>query len=242
MAFNIFNYLHKGKVDKVRLIIITDGKMPRSLNVLESEKINDLLIEFSVIDIEYLYKIRLSEFNNSKSVVNVKLPYLKVPFESEDYQSYLAVVPGHLLVNIYEQHGQKLFEQNVRTFLQFKGGVNKGLRITIEKTPQLFFAYNNGITATATKVDCDERDIVQIENFQIVNGAQTTSAIYSAYKKYGLDVSLVSVQMKLSVLKNTDTENKFVSKISEYANTQNKVSKSDFFSNSIFHREMSRKG
>lgn len=41
--------------------------------------------------------------------------------------------------------------------------------------------------------------------------------------------------MKLSVVKNI--ENDFVSKVSEYANTQNKINKSDFFSSSPFHKE-----
>jgi hypothetical protein len=57
-------------------------------------------------------------------------------------------------------------------------------------------------------------------------------------KNMKLDVSKVSVQMKLSVVKEKDKQNDFVSKVSEYANTQNKVNKSDFFSNSPFHKQM----
>jgi hypothetical protein len=99
----------------------------------------------------------------------------------------------------------------------------------------MFFAYNNGITATATNIEINNNKIIQIKNFQIVNGGQTTSAIYAAHKKNNLDISNISVQMKLSVVKNI--ENDFVSKVSEYANTQNKINKSDFFSNSPFHKE-----
>lgn len=44
--------------------------------------------------------------------------------------------------------------------------------------------------------------------------------------------------MKLSVVKEKEKHHDFVSKVSEYANTQNKVNKSDFFSNNPYHKEM----
>jgi hypothetical protein len=103
----------------------------------------------------------------------------------------------------------------------------------------MFFAFNNGITATATSVTLSKSgNISKIENLQIVNGGQTTSAIYAAYKNFGQDVSNVSVQMKLSVVKDVEHQDEFVSKVAEYANTQNKINNSDFFSNSPFHKEI----
>ena len=239
MAYNIYRYKQNNQINKVRLIVLTDGKATRSLGDLPSEIIDKINIEFRVIDIEYIYKIYLSESNNNEFELDVDLPCLEIPTVSQSYKSYLSILRGNHLVDIYEQFGQKLFEQNVRTFLQFRGNVNKGLRNTIEYNPDMFFAYNNGITATATDVKLDDNgNIIKIVNFQIVNGGQTTSAIYAAKKISKLDVSEVSVQMKLSVVKDRDKQNKFVSDVSEYANTQNKVNKSDFFSNSIFHREM----
>jgi len=240
MAYNIYNYYNKNKIDKVKLIIITDGKATRNLLELESETIDGIQIDFRVIDIEYLHKIYLSENSGGDFEINIKLPSLEIETSSDEYKSYLSYMKGSDLANIYGQFGQKLFEQNVRTFLQFRGNVNKGLKNTIEYNPEMFFAYNNGITATASEVEMDNfGNIINIKNFQIVNGAQTTSAIYasSINKKNPIDVSKVSVQMKLSVVKDKEKQNDFVSKVSEYANTQNKVNKSDFFSNSPFHKE-----
>ncbi|MDA8229574.1 MAG: AIPR family protein [Desulfitobacterium hafniense] len=239
MAFNIFRYIHDKHVNKIRLIILTDGKITRTLSELPPEHIDGILTEFRVVDIEYIYKAFLSEYNNSDSEFELDLPCLEIPTLSDEYKSFLTVIKGDQIVNIYEKFGQKLFEQNVRTFLQFKGSVNKGIRNTIEYKPEMFFAYNNGITATATEVELDQNgNITKILNLQIVNGGQTTSAIYAAKKNSKLDVSNVSVQMKLSVVKDREKQNDFVSKVSEYANTQNKVNKSDFFSNSPFHKEM----
>ena len=68
------------------------------------------------------------------------------------YEAYLIVVPGTQLAAIYDRWGARLLEQNVRVFLQARGGVNKGMRNTIENDPTMFFAYNNGVTATAEAV------------------------------------------------------------------------------------------
>ena len=241
MAYNINKLSRQEKISKLRLMILTDGKATRNLVELPSEHIGNFIVDFRVIDIKYLYKIYLSENSGGDFEINIKLPSLEIKTSSNEYKSYLSYMKGSDLANIYGQFGQKLFEQNVRTFLQFRGNVNKGLRNTIEYNPEMFFAYNNGITATASEVEVDDMGyIINIKNFQIVNGAQTTSAIYasSINKKNPIDVSKVSVQMKLSVVKDKERQNDFISKVSEYANTQNKVNKSDFFSNSPFHKEI----
>lgn len=237
MAYNIAQYLSGKQVERVRLIVLTDGKMTKTLTDLPSESIAEIPLDFRVIDIDYIYRIYLSEIAEQDFEVEVDLPCLKVSTESDQYQSYLSVVPGSLLVDVYERYGQKLFEQNVRTFLGARGATNVGLKNTIEFLPEMFFAYNNGITATASDLEFDAKGHIKtIKNFQIVNGGQTTSSIYAASKK--LDVSKVSVQMKLSVVKDKEKEHTFVSDVSRSANTQNKVNASDFFSNSPFHKEM----
>lgn len=237
MAFQITQYLSANKIRKIRFILLTDAKAPKKLTQLGSEVLLGFEVEFRVIDINYLFRLFMSEQIAGDYEAEVNLPCLKIA-SNETYQSYLAVIQGLDLVKVYDKYGQKLFEQNVRTFLQFRGGVNKGLRNTIQYNPEMFFAYNNGITATATEVELNESgNISKIKNLQIVNGGQTTSAIYAAHKTAKLDVSNVAVQMKLSIVKNPEKTHEFVSKVAEYANTQNKVNPSDFFSNSPFHKE-----
>jgi len=239
MAYHLMNYHQKDKIDRVRIMLLTDGKTTRSLRELPSQSIDGIIFDYRIIDIEYLHKIYSSQQESGEFEVHADIPFLKVNSENDSYQSYLSVLNGSLLVEIYERFGQKLFEQNVRTFLQFRGAVNRGLKNTIEFKPEMFFAYNNGITATASSVEIGENgNISLIKNFQIVNGGQTTSAIYAAYKNSKLDVSKVSVQMKLSVVNEVNKQDDFVSKVAEFANTQNKINNSDFFSNSPFHKDM----
>ena len=101
----------------------------------------------------------------------------------------------------------------------------------------MFFAYNNGITATAEEVDIRKDGgrllLYRLINFQIVNGGQTTASIHVA-KLRKTDLSRTFVQMKLSVV-NAERAAKLVPQISKYANSQNRISAADFFSNHPFH-------
>lgn len=237
MAYQIYQLLEQNKINKIKLLLISDGKATRNLKEIPNEHFRDIEIEHRVIDIEYLYKTYASQNASGDFEVELKIPALKVD-SFKDYESYLAVMDAKTLVEIYDKYGQRLLERNIRTFLQFRGNVNKGLRNTIEFAPHKFFAYNNGITAVASSVEIDAQgNITKIQNFQIVNGGQTASAIYAAYKNAKSDISSVYVQMKLSVVTNEKDQDDFVAKVAEYANTQNKVNKSDFFSNSPFHKD-----
>ncbi|MEH7126209.1 AIPR family protein [Bacillus sp. JJ1773] len=238
LAFTINRHVQNNLIDKFRFIVLTDGKMSKNISHIPNESIEGIVCEHKIIDIQYLYSIYMSQNSSGSYNIELNIPYLEVHNTSDEYQSYLGIMNGEQLFKIYDEYGQKLLEQNVRTFLQFRGGVNKGIRNTIQYKPDMFFAYNNGITATATDVETRNGFITKITDFQIVNGGQTTSAIYAAKKNSKLDISNISVQMKLSVVNNFEKKSEFVSSVSEYANTQNKVNKSDFFSNSPFHKEM----
>src|SRR6185312_7295746 len=110
------------------------------------------------------------------------------------------VLPGELLARIYEEHGARLLELNVRSFLQATGKVNRGIRDTLRDEPERFLAYNNGISATASGVEIVElptgsMGISVIRDLQIVNGGQTTASVHRA-SVTGADLSEVAVQAK----------------------------------------------
>lgn len=132
-------------------------------------------------------------------------------------------------------------ESNVRSFLQFRAKINKDIRKTINNNPSMFFAYNNGITATAEYIEIttDEK-IKKIKNFQIVNGGQTTASLFNTMKLDNVDLSDIFVQMKLTII-DDGKANEVVPNISRFANTQNKVSEADFFSNDVYHIRMEEK-
>lgn len=157
------------------------------------------------------------------------------------YQSFLIVMPAPMLAKLYDRYSARLLEQNVRTFLQARAKVNKGIRATILNEPQMFFAYNNGVTATAQAVETRMKDghlqIARMIDLQIVNGGQTTASLFHTHRRDKADLSDIFVQMKLSVIDSEQSE-MIVPRISEYANTQNRVNAADFFSNHPFHVRM----
>jgi copper chaperone CopZ len=188
-----------------------------------------------VIDLDYCYSNYLSSLKGGDIEIDTSLPCLEIDSNNPEYSSYLAVMSGSQLVEIYEEYGQKLLEQNVRTFLMFRTKVNQGLKETIRKIPERFFAYNNGITGTASEVQIVNGKITKLKGFQIVNGGQTTSSIYYCAKNENFDISAVNVQLKLSVIKENEKHTDFVDSVAKYANTQNAIKDADFSSNSPFH-------
>jgi hypothetical protein len=108
----------------------------------------------------------------------------------------------------------------------------------------MFMAYNNGISTIAESVEIDEAassdtlSVINVLNgWQIVNGGQTTASIYNAYQSK-ISLSRASVQIKLSVIKDTEKTNEIIANISKYANSQNKINMSDFSANDEYHIRM----
>ena len=246
--FAITLHNEKSKIKKARIIALTNG----TVKSIPFEKIDlaGVEISFSVWDIDRLYrcttsgKMRETIEIDFLSSYGVTIPCIENA-TSDVYSVYLAILNGELLARIYEEHGPRLLERNVRSFLQVKGAVNKGIRDTLRDEPDMFLAYNNGISVTAESVEVirDENgrpSIKKIRDMQIVNGGQTTASIYNAWKDKKLDVDLskVFVQMKLSVISTSAAMDEIVPKISAFANTQNKIQMADFSANDPFHRKI----
>lgn len=213
---------------------LTNGVYSSRTSFEQTDHLHGLSVESRLVDLQAYFNMAKDK-DQQKIDIECEIQGLKV-LETPHYTSYLASVSGHDLVSYYNQYGKRLLESNVRTFLSLRGNVNKGIYNTLRSDERVFFfAYNNGLSGTASDVKFEGGVIKSIQNLQIVNGGQTMSTIFKA-KKDGMDISDVYVQMKLSVIHDRDNYTSYVSKISEYANTQNKVNKSDFFSNTYFHK------
>lgn len=237
-ANTLANYAElRNNLIRVNAFILTNGTYKGELPA--SQTICGYNIYYKVIDIEYLYKISEQagvpielDFEDLNGL-RYDIPCLAANLNNPEYEAYVAIIPGECLAQLYDCYGARLLEQNVRSFLQFTGKINKGIRETIKNEPHMFLAYNNGIAATADHVELDETGhfIRHISNLQIVNGGQTTASIFYTKKKDKADISSILVQVKLSVIKVKDQYADIVSRISRYANTQNKVNDADFSAN-----------
>lgn len=226
----------KESLIRVNAFILTNGEYKG--NIPQNTEINGIQIFYHVFDINKLYQlsedsrlpieIDFNDFGDEQFVI----PCMPASNSNDDYKAFLAIMPGKCLYKLYEQYGARLLEQNVRSFLQFTGKINKGIRDTIKNEPHMFFAFNNGIAATADHIELNENNQIQkIRNLQIVNGGQTTASIYTTAKKDKTDISNIYVQVKFSVIENPEQYSNIVSRISRYSNTQNKVNDADFSAN-----------
>jgi hypothetical protein len=229
---------------KVRIFLISNRVLSSRVDGREAGEFDDIPITYNVWDLGRLHRYVTSGQALEKIDINLEkdfgqsLAALPAYLGDANYQSYLIAIPGTQLAQIYDRWGARLLEQNVRVFLQARGNVNRGIRNTIENDPDMFFAYNNGVTATAEGVKTKKSEtgqlITHIKNLQIVNGGQTTASIHAASRKKEIDLSGVFVQMKLSII-DSEEAMEVVPKISEFANSQNRVNAADFFANHPYH-------
>ncbi|UVI39676.1 AIPR family protein [Qipengyuania spongiae] len=237
----------KGSIRQLNLILVSERAISDRIQSLPDGEIQGIPTRYNIWDISRLHRQRSSRSHKEPldldftEMFGAGIPCLPAHLGSGTYQSYLMVMPAEVISGLYAKFGARLLEQNVRTFLQARGKVNKGIRTTILTEPGMFFAYNNGITATAQSVEVADTgsglEITRILDLQIVNGGQTTASLFHTRRKDKADLANIFVQMKLSVI-DSDQSEIIVPRISEYANTQNRVNAADFFSNHPFHVRM----
>lgn len=232
---------------RIKYYLLSDKVLSGRVTEIPSKEVRGVVHTYHVWDISRLFRMNSSRSKKEDIIIDFNeicdSPVYALPanISTDEFRSYLFILPGSVLFEVYDRYGARLLEQNVRTFLQVRGNVNKGIRNTILHKPDRFFAYNNGLTATAEKISFDDEHgvyrINTLHNLQIVNGGQTTASIFHAVRKDGAELSKIFVQVKLTIVSSKEAE-EMVPKISEYANTQNKVSAADFFSNHQFHIKM----
>ena len=232
-------------VSRVRVFIITND-VSTVLKVDPTTTDGGLSVMYEVWDLMRLNRLATSGVLHEPIAVSFRepLPCLSTPGTDENYAVFLAIIRGDELGAIYRDYGTRLLELNVRSFLQLKGAVNRGIRETLINSPERFLAYNNGISATASKVELIRTAdggtaIRKIQDLQVVNGGQTTASIHNALVRDEADLSRVFVQMKLTVVQ-PEHLNEIVPEISRFSNTQNKVTVVDFSSNDPYHVELEK--
>jgi hypothetical protein len=237
-------------IRQVNFHLLSERMISDRIQTLADSSVAGVSSTYNVWDISRLQRQRSARGHKEsldldfRQMFGTGIACLPAHLGSNSYQSFLIVMPGGILASLYGKFGARLLEENVRSFLQARGKVNQGIKATILNEPQMFFAYNNGITATAQEVEFEAAEggglqITRIRDLQIVNGGQTTASLFHTLRA-SKDKNIINdifVQMKLSVIDSAESE-LVVPRISEYANTQNKVNAADFFSNHPFHIRM----
>jgi hypothetical protein len=145
-------------IEKIKLIIVTNADFRARADAAKIKDLEGRPVTLSVWDLKRLKQYLEQGQARVDLVIDFEkdfgggIPLLAASGSDTSLDSYLAVIPGTQLAAIYDKWGPRLLESNVRSFLQARGKVNKGIRNTIRDEPHMFFSYNNGLSVTADSI------------------------------------------------------------------------------------------
>lgn len=227
----------RGGKPNITVRFVTTGiyRKPAELEKAKNQftsQLNDLGY-FGNIDVEFLgreeiTKLWISTYETVSSELemfsNAALPKIHGIDEA-----YLAVVKAKDLVNnlLLNEDGNlraHVFQENVRAFLGIDNPVNESIAKTLEEVNQStrFPVLNNGITIVSPDVRV-QGSVLHLENFQIVNGCQTSNVLFECR-----DSLNDSVMVNLKVVE-TSNEDVFADLV-RATNSQSKVDETQFLS------------
>lgn len=240
------------RISELRIVFVTNLKLGTSKYDREVS-LGDIDVVYDVYDVERLHKLSDDTFSASDIVVDFSevlkrpVPCLEATGRDQPYKSYLLILDGTTIHWLFKRYGPRLYDTNLRSYLDNKTKVNKDIIKTAREQPDRFLAYNNGLTATAQEIEVStyhgQPSISRIVGLQIVNGAQTTGSIFKAIeglpksKRGEVDLSQLSVSVKLTKVTGDDLK-EFVPRITRYANTQNPIQAADLEANEELHRRL----
>lgn len=244
--YGVAETIRKECIERVRLLLLTDRRLSDKFKQISCEPIDGIAVDEQVWGLDRLYE----HIRSGREHEPVVLDFSDAPIQltrsasGDGFRSYLGVISATKLASIYQEHGGRLLEGNVRSFLTLKSAVNKNIRETILRSPERFFIYNNGIASTAKDLVFNDRhQLIQATDFQIINGGQTTASLARAVHVDKADLSSIQVALKLTEIDDDlpDAEaSELIRNISRWSNNQNKVSGADFSANHPFHVQIEK--
>jgi len=166
--------------------------------------------------------------------VEIDLPVDQFFTKAKPRKTLVACLKGNTLRDLSKRYKQSLYAFNIRGYLGSRG-INKAIRTTATEEPDLFFYFNNGVSAICTDFEVTENHL-EAFNFQIINGAQTVSSLASQAPNPEIEVLF-----RLTKTENVKTEKGLNRKIIEFNNSQNVVKISDFRSNDEIQVSLERR-
>lgn len=231
-------------ISLIRFFVLSNGQLKIDFNMPTEITVGDATFdfEFNIWDISAIRNSEIAAQHDGAIIVDFETEFANSiecleMSENNGVKSYLAIIPAIILAKVYKQYKTRLLNQNVRNYLGGTIKVNKGMAKTLREDPAMFFAYNNGISSTASKVGLRQDEggklyITNVTNWQIVNGGQTTNTIYNMHNR-GFDLKNAYVTLKISEINFEDDKKKSsaISDIARYANSQTQIKESDLAAN-----------
>lgn len=225
-----------------RIIFLALKKKPA-----DEKFISDFSKEFTQIKIDFYDFDWLADFYANKYLTLRAAPPEKISFEIVDNilqkdapnKSRVFTCKGKEIARVYNDYKERIFQQNVRYSLGVRSkSINRQIleTATNDKRSINFWYFNNGITIVCKKItESSSGKVINLDNAQIINGAQTTYALYEAYKNGSLQDD---VEILIRAISNSDRD--FIENVTLYTNSQNAVRLRDLCSNDEIQSKIQR--
>lgn len=188
---------------------------------------------FSNIDVKLIGRDELTDlWVSTYAGIQAQLPIFSnapLPKIAGIEEAYLVVAKAKDVVECLLQNSDgnlrtQVFEENVRSFLGSDNPVNKSIADTINdaNASTRFPVLNNGITIVSPDVRV-QGNILHLENYQIVNGCQTSNVLYENRNNLN---DRIMVNLKIVETSNEDVFSELV----RATNSQSKIEDTQFFS------------
>jgi len=203
---------------RLRMYYVTTGKWqddPKLSARIENER--ESLLEFNIFEAVDFFPVDARSlqrlYSRAKNRLSRTVEFaskVTLPSLAEIQESYLGFLPvEQYLKLITDESGgvaKGLFYDNVRDF-QGDNPVNKEIGDTLQSPSKaLFVLMNNGVTVVADSIS-KTGDAFTIEDFQIVNGCQTSHVLYNNKENIGNEVY---IPIKLIVSQNAEIKNRII--------------------------------
>jgi hypothetical protein len=195
------------------------------------KEINDVsnIMSYTILRQSEIYKIISTGLN---SPIDLDIMLYNWSQTREPYQAFFGQVSAKDVAQWWNDYFHRLFEPNIRAFLG-NTEANDGIIETLDKEPQNFWYYNNGITALCSSINkkpiggnSRETATFECKNLSIVNGAQTVGSIAKANDLFPSHLEQARVLIRLISLENCPEG--FSTEVTKFNNTQNKIDRRDF--------------
>jgi uncharacterized protein YpmB len=226
-----------------RLVLdfVTTGKVSSTHREEAVQCLDDWdLVSFEVHDRSELIR-RMQDYVEGAAppVPTISLPiHGEQSFNRFDQQtrisSWVFTILGADLAKIFKENGTRLFQRNIRGYLG-KNDINRGIERTIEREPEYFWYFNNGVTIVcdeARQIIDKQRKLLRVSNAQIINGQQTTRTLAGTTGK----TATVLVKVIAVPRETADDQRRYshlVSEIVSATNRQNAIGQVDLKSNDL---------
>jgi len=237
LSYETLNCVNKNNSPNCHLYFITTGKNlndPTLKTLIESQE-NEIAEQFPIfknvkiqlVGRDELIKYYLEFQNQVETTIE-----FKERVDLGEIQGVGKAFLGYVKANEYlklitDEQGnfrRNIFYENVRDFKGERNKVNSDISETLKSTDfkDKFVLLNNGVTIVAREVDTNfQGGVIKINNYQIVNGCQTSNVIY-----INRDEITPDIVIPLKLIECLD--NDITSEITKGTNNQNPVPEEAF--------------